>query len=230
MLFLWRLTRLRAPATGVGAVLVMVPLAWLAWTTGTIYHPWSWLLRIGAGFLAGALTCLTVRRLRPRPAVDRVATGIALLAAGGIVVGLAGIPRIHAVGSGQTGMAVVVLFPVLVGGLALSTRGPSRLLAARLAVHGGRISYSLYLVHVPVLEVLWTAMAVFPALHPGRPVYVVAVVLALVLIPSVAHLSYRWLEEPARRALRSRGPGAWARREPVARRRIAEVAAESGAE
>ena len=53
-------------------------------------------------------------------------------------------------------------------------------------MHGDRISYSLYLVHVPVLEVFWTAMSTFPALRPGRPLWFAGVVLPPVVVVLLA--------------------------------------------
>lgn len=213
-LLLWRLRGAWPAVQGLLAVAAMVPLAWMTWSTGSIFHPWSWVLRIAGGFVAGSLTCLAVRRFRPTPWVDRLATATVVLSAAGIVAGVWVLPRLSS--ASGSGWAVVALFPVLVGALALSTRGPSRLLASRAAVHGGRISYSLYLVHVPVFEVLWTAMAHGRLLRPGGALFRIVVPAAVVVVVLLAHLSYRFIEEPARLALRARGPGRWARRQPAA--------------
>jgi peptidoglycan/LPS O-acetylase OafA/YrhL len=215
-LLLWRVRRAHPALAGALAVACMVPFAWICWTTGNPYHPWSWLLRIAAGFLAGALTCLAVRRVTP---TRRVARGAAVVAGLCVVAVLAVLwASAQRNPPGEYGGVVVLLFPLLVGALALSSRGPSRLLATRPAVHGGRISYSLYLVHVPVFEVLWTAMARFPVVAPGGRLYAVVVPGALLAALLLAHLTYRLLEEPARLALRSRGPGRWARRQRAAAR------------
>ena len=42
--------------------------------------------------------------------------------------------------------------------LALTQRGPARLLSRRSFVRGGRISYALYLIHIPMFEVFWLAL------------------------------------------------------------------------
>ena len=57
-----------------GAVLGAV----LGVLTGTPYHPYSWLLRICLGFLAGALAYLGVRRMRRTPRVHLVTYALAL--------------------------------------------------------------------------------------------------------------------------------------------------------
>ena len=117
-------------------------------------------------------------------------------------------------GSGFSGV-VAVMFPVLVGALALSRSGPSRLLSHPAVVHGGRISFALYLVHVPVFEVFWTLMAWSPSIAPGSGLGTFLVPHVLLSTVVLAHLAYRYVEEPARRAMRRHGP-AMPRRRGVA--------------
>ncbi|MBB3084791.1 acyltransferase family protein [Geodermatophilus sabuli] len=210
VLVLWRLRNAHPAVTGALAVGAMLPFAYTCFTTGEPYFPWSWALRIGAGFLAGALTCLAVRRIRVTPWVERVAAGVAVLAVVEILVGLWW-GHWRGQGVGEFGGVVVLLFPVLVGALALSRSGLSRVLATGPMVHGGRISYSLYLVHIPVFEVFWTHMGWTPAIAPGSGLagYLIPQVLLVTVV--LAHLCHRYLEEPARLFLRHRGPGRWAR-------------------
>jgi peptidoglycan/LPS O-acetylase OafA/YrhL len=88
-----------------------------------------------------------------------------------------------------------------VGSLALADRGPAMVLATPLAVYGGRVSYALYLVHIPLLEVYWTALQHVPALGPHTMLAHVAGVATGVAALGVAALGYRLVEEPARRRL-----------------------------
>ena len=210
VLLLWRVRRAPAAVTGVLAVACMVPFAYACYRTGNPYFPWSWLLRIGAGFVAGALTCLAVRRMRVTPRVEVVASLVAVLAVVEILIGLWW-GSWRGQGGSEYGGVVVAAFPVLVGALALSRSGLSRALSTRPMVHGGRISYSLYLVHVPIFEIFWTMMQWHARIGPGSALgeFLVPQVFLLALV--VAHLSYRYLEEPARVGLRRRGPGRWAR-------------------
>ena len=60
-------------------------------------------------------------------------------------------------GPGRGG-AVIVLFPLLVGALALADRGPALVLSRPWAVYGGALSYCLYLVHIPMFELYWSAL------------------------------------------------------------------------
>jgi peptidoglycan/LPS O-acetylase OafA/YrhL len=95
-----------------------------------------------------------------------------------------------------------VAFPFLVGGLALSTRGLSRALGTPSMVLGGRLSFALYLVHVPVFEVFWTLMGWYPRLAPGSTLAGLLTPHVLLLTVPLAYVLYRFVEEPARRRLR----------------------------
>jgi peptidoglycan/LPS O-acetylase OafA/YrhL len=210
VLALWRCRRLPAWVTGASAVACMLPFAYICYRTGSPYYDWSWAARIGAGFLSGALTCLAVRRVRITPHVERIAAAVAALAVVEILLGLWW-GHWRGQGGEEYGGVVVLLFPVLVGSLALSTRGLGRLLATEPMVHGGRISFSLYLVHVPVFEVFWTHMGWYPTIGPGSALGAFLVPHVLLACFLLAHLCHRHLEEPGRLWLRSRGPGRWAR-------------------
>nr|WP_275585804.1 acyltransferase [Geodermatophilus sabuli] len=216
VLLLWRLRSAPAVVTGALAVGAMVPLAYVCFTTGEPYFAWSWALRIGAGFLAGAFTCLAVRRISVTPRVERIAAGVAVLAVVEILVGLWW-GEWRGQGEGEYGGVVVLAFPVLVGSLALSRQGLSRVLSTGPMVHGGRISYSLYLVHIPVFEIFWTSMGWTPSIAPGSGLAGFLIPQVLLFTVLLAHLSYRYLEEPARLFLRHRGPGRWARADRPAR-------------
>ena len=213
-LLLWRLRNAHPAVTGVLAVACMVPFAWACYRSGNPYYPYSWLARIAGGFLSGSFTCLAVRRIPLTPKVERVAAGVAALAVVEIVLmTLWGWWRGQ--GAGEYGGVLVVFFPVLVGSLALSRRGLSRVLATGPMVHGGRISYSLYLVHVPVFEIFWTGMLYQSRLEPGSALAAILTPQVLLVALVLAHLAYRYVEEPSRQWLRGRGPGRWARRRPV---------------
>jgi peptidoglycan/LPS O-acetylase OafA/YrhL len=233
-LLLWRVRNAPLVLLGATAVLLMVPLSYTTYVHGGPVIAWSWLLRIGAAFLAGALTCLVVRRVRRTPRVEKAAATWALASVAAIAVGLwwgdwRGTDNDHSAFGG----IVVVFFPVLVGALALSRTGLSALLSREPVVHGGRISFGLYLVHIPVFEVFWTLMGWWPEIAVGTSLW--ALLLAPVLLSTVvlAHLAYRYVEEPARKRLRrvlsARRPAAVAAVQPTvvpAQPRIAVVRAD----
>jgi peptidoglycan/LPS O-acetylase OafA/YrhL len=225
---LWRVRNAPLVLLGATAVLLMVPLSYTTYVHGGPVIAWSWLLRIGAAFLAGALTCLVVRRVRRTPRVEEAAATCALVSVGAIAVGLwwgdwRGIDDDHSAFGG----IVVLFFPVLVGALALSRTGLSALLSREPVVHGGRISFGLYLVHIPVFEVFWTLMEWWPKIAAGTSLW--ALLLAPVLLSTfvLAHLAHRFVEEPARKQLRRvvpvRRPAATAVQPAPAQGRIAVV-------
>lgn len=197
-LVLYRLRHVRPWMLGVLAVAVMLPLPVRTFQTGNPYFAWGWTLRLGAGFLSGALLCLAVRQVRLTPKVVRAAQAVALLALAQIAVVLA-----WAAGRPDDRAAVcVVLFPLLVGSLALSSTGIARVLSTDSAVLGGKISYSLYLVHVPVLEIFWIEQMQHARIAPGGS-YTGLIVPNLVVGALVlAYLMWRYVEEPARVHLR----------------------------
>ncbi len=210
-LVFFRLRRLPVPVLALGAVALMSPMATAFALVGSPYYPFSWLVRIVCGFSAGVLTLLVVRRLRGHERDRRVASALAGAAIAGIVAALsAG----AVLGAGAVG-AVTLLFPVLVGSLALADRGPARLLGSRPMVHGGRISYALYLVHIPLFEVFWLALRRDGGdgfLAAGSmTAHLVALGVLIATVPA-AHLLFVLVEQPARR---------WMRDLPDARRRAA---------
>ncbi|WP_060574349.1 MULTISPECIES: acyltransferase [unclassified Pseudonocardia] len=194
----FRLRNLPFVVLAAGSLLCVAPLAAAFVVVGSPYYPYSWLVRILGGFSAGVLAMLAVRRLRGRD-VASAASSVATFAAVAVpFVLLAGAAH----GGGLHGTAVL-LFPVLVGALALADRGPVHHLLTRApVVHGGRISYALYLVHIPVFEVFWflSDSGVVPA--GGETGHLIALTVFVGTLP-VAHLLYTLVERPARRWLRA---------------------------
>ncbi|MGY1721878.1 acyltransferase family protein [Blastococcus sp. SYSU DS0533] len=205
-LVLWRMRRLPAIAAGSLALLCFAPFVVHNLVAGTAGFPYQWLARIAAGFLAGALTCLAVQRLGVNPRSGAVAARVAAVTGFLVVVGIYATDRWGVATGGDYQGLVVVLFPLLVGSLALARGRTSEVLGSRLLVHGGRISYALYLVHYCVFEIVWTIMLSVPLLGPGRAGGSLLVVLSAPLALVLAHLLYTRVEEPARRRMRKFGP------------------------
>jgi peptidoglycan/LPS O-acetylase OafA/YrhL len=162
-LLLWRVRTAPPLVTGALAVACMVPMVYVSNIPGGV--PYSWGVRIGGGFLAGALVCLAVRRISWSERVDRIAARIAVLVTVEILV-LLWADSAKA-GNSNVGLLAVLAFPVLVGALALSRGGMSRWLSTDVMVLGGKISFALYMVHMPILEIAYTLMAWHPRLAPG---------------------------------------------------------------
>jgi peptidoglycan/LPS O-acetylase OafA/YrhL len=185
----------------------MVPVSVLCLRTGSPYFPFSWLGRIGAGFIAGVLTYLVVKDIPRTDRVRRAATVSSWLLVAAVFGGLALGAWLGPAPEGtERGGMVLVLFPPLIGALALAagsrSAGPARLLSTRWAVHGGRISYSLYLVHVPIFEVFWSAIDRIPEFHVDGPLSTALTPVAFLTTFALAHLLFCLVEEPARQGLR----------------------------
>jgi peptidoglycan/LPS O-acetylase OafA/YrhL len=200
----YRMRRLPLAVLVAATLVLMAPLAGAYLVLGTPYYPWSWLTRILCCFGAGVLTYLVVKRLRPTERARRMASA---LAAALPVVFAAGLLLGELVGPGRGG-AVIALFPLLVGALALADRGPAMLLSRPWAVHGGHLSYALYLVHIPMLEVYWLALRRFGWLGPDTVQAHVLGLLVVVATVPVAALGFRLVEEPARRRMKALLPAA----------------------
>jgi peptidoglycan/LPS O-acetylase OafA/YrhL len=94
-----------------------------------------------------------------------------------------------------------IVAALLVYFTARSTGPLARFLSTRAMLHLGRISYSLYLVHM--LFMYGSDIFIRRAPEMAWPIRIAAVGLALL----TAHLCYRWIEEPCRKAIvRARPP------------------------
>ena len=207
-LVFWRLRRMWRPALLLVAVALMAPESYLCFTTGSPYFLLSWLARIMLGFGSGVLVYLAVREIPRTRRVRRAAGLLAWLLVVLVFAGLAYGAWLGPAPEGtERGGVVLVLFPLLVAALALGgsgswLTGPGRLLSTRWAVHGGRISYSLYLVHVPLFEVFWTLMERVGVLRDDGPLATALAPVVFLAAFVLADLLYRLVEEPARRGLR----------------------------
>ncbi|MGI4895235.1 MAG: acyltransferase family protein [Janthinobacterium lividum] len=206
VLVLFRLKRLPWWVLAVGAVALLLPGALRDLRTGEVYWEYSWLLRIMAGFASGALVCLAVRRLRAseelRERASRWATPLSWLLVVEIVLVLWwGDPSRGNGPFERYGLASLV-FPLLIGCLALSDRGPAGWLARPGVVLGGRISYSVYLVHIPLYEVFWTFQRQYPAIAPGGSYTAFLVPNLPIVAIGLGWLLWFLVEEPARHRLR----------------------------
>ena len=114
----------------------------------------------------------------------------------------ASVALLAGLGAGLDDLVLYPLLPVLVAALAPGGGGMARLLAGAPLHRLGRVSYALYLVHVPVLDAARAALgAHWSALRAGWPGTTLAGVLALSL--GVAWLAHRAVEVPGRRGLRA---------------------------
>jgi peptidoglycan/LPS O-acetylase OafA/YrhL len=80
----------------------------------------------------------------------------------------------------------------------------SKVLSKRAFVLGGYFSYSLYLVHMLLIEPIWWAQNVWPQVFAP---HTIVIKFMFLLVPVVACLAayalWRWVEEPARKTMRA---------------------------
>ncbi|OBI03744.1 acyltransferase [Mycobacterium sp. E2462] len=178
-----------------------LPPVLLLLTSGVFYTPWSWLPRIVTQFVAGALACAAVRRLRLSDRA-RLAAGFASVLLVAAMISVLYFFDAHPIsGVIDSGGVVDVLFVPLVLTLAIGTGSLPRLLSTRVMVYGGQISFCLYMVHELVHTAWGWAVEQFeidPQSSPWK--WNVLGLLAISVLASV--LLYHLVEEPARRWMR----------------------------
>ncbi len=196
------------------AVLASLPPTVLLLGSGMLYTPWSWLPRIVAQFSAGALACAAVRRLRLSDAGRRTAgwASVALVAA--IVAGLYYYSAHPVAGMVDSGALTAVLFLPLVVALSVGTGSLPAVLSTRFMHYGGRISFSLYMIHEPVHTVWEWAVRQYQ-INLTMAEAKVAVVGLIAVAVGAAMLLYHFVEEPAQRWMRRATSGPMTQTRPT---------------
>jgi peptidoglycan/LPS O-acetylase OafA/YrhL len=191
----------RARSLLVLAFVISTPPVLLLLTSGHFYTPWSWLPRILMQFLAGALACAAVRKLRPAHGTQ-LAAGVVSIALVAAMVGLIYMFDAHPLpGVIDSGGVADLFFMPLVVALSIGVGTLPALLATRVMVFGGQISFCLYMIHELVHTAwLWAAQQFEVTLSGGTGKLIVAGLFAVSLVGSV--VLYHAVEEPARKWMR----------------------------
>jgi peptidoglycan/LPS O-acetylase OafA/YrhL len=191
----------RARSLMVLSVVACLPPVVLLLASGYFYTPWSWLPRIVTQFIAGALACAAVRRLRLSTRARHVAGYLSLL----LVVAMVGILYwfdAHPIsGVVDSGGVVDVLFVPLVITLAIGLGSLPWVLSTRFMVYGGEISFCLYMVH-ELVHTTWGWAVLQFELTPQDNPWKWNVIALIVIALGLSSLMYHFVEEPARRWMR----------------------------
>ncbi|MGY4708168.1 acyltransferase family protein [Mycolicibacterium sp. CBM1] len=202
VMVIFRMARVtRARTLLVLAFLASLPPTVLLLASGHFYTPWSWLPRIVAQFVAGALACAAVRRLQLGDRSRRIA-GFAAILLTAAIVGILYYYDAHPVaGMIDPGGLVDVLFMPLIVTLAIGIGSLPALLSTRLLVYGGQISFSLYMVH-EIVHTSWNWAVQEYQIDLPKSVQKVVVMGLIAAALAGAALLYHAVEEPARRWMR----------------------------
>ncbi|MDE1047644.1 MAG: acyltransferase [Candidatus Nanopelagicales bacterium] len=175
---------------------------------------WGSTYRVLTAFTAGAISYLIVDRLRDSVRAAAVCDVLAFVLPAIVVAASVFLAWLPAAVSPITStdpdaeplppLFHLTLVPVLIawiGVLALSRRGMANLLATKIMVFGGFISYSLYMTHL-VWFGLWRAGMKALGIESG-PLYALSVVFLLGMSFVIAYVMWRLVEEPARIRMRT---------------------------
>lgn len=202
VLVIFRIARVtRARGLMVLAFVAALPPTLLLLGSGVFYTPWSWLPRIVAQFLAGALACAAVRRLRLSDRSERMAGFASVLLTAAVVATLYYFDAHPVAGMVDPGGLVDVLFMPLVVTLAIGVGSLPALLSTRLLVYGGQISFSIYMVHEMVHAAWNWCVEQYHLVMPKSVEKLVFVGLVAVVVLAAMAL-FHFVEEPARRWMR----------------------------
>lgn len=200
ILLIFRLNRsLSTRSLVVMAGVLLFPVVFFSYVIG-LYGAWMWLLRILCAFMAGALMFYIVRRVPDTSRNRLIASHIIILATAVIIaccywMDLTARPR-------YIGVLIPVLV-VIVGALGMADRHVARVLGSKALVVGGMASYSIYLVHMPLIEIFWKMQMTFPeALGAGTAGAKVGFILMPAVVSVLGYCLWRFFEEPARRKMR----------------------------
>jgi peptidoglycan/LPS O-acetylase OafA/YrhL len=177
------------------------PLLFLA-ATGEFYTPWSWLPRIVLQFTAGALACAAVRKLNLTDR-GRTVAGVLSVVLLALIVGLVYWFDAHPIPTIRDDFGLVdVFFLPLVVALSVGTGTLPALLSTRVMVYGGKVSFSLYMVHELVHQSWnWAAAQYRIDMLPSWGTkFIVLALLAGSFAGAV--VLFHYVEEPARHWMR----------------------------
>ncbi len=196
--------------------LSLTPLVIYGMGTSDPYYSDNWgsTYRVLTAFTAGAVSYLIVNRLRESDRAAFVSDVLAfvlpvIVVAGSVFLAWlpAAAPPILSTDPDAEPLPPLfhlTLVPVLIawiGVLALSRQGMANLLATKIMVFGGFISYSLYMTHL-IWFGLWRAGMKAIGIDGGA-LYALAVVFLLGMSFVIAYLMWHFVEEPARVRMRN---------------------------
>ena len=182
------------------SIVVMLPVSIFVGAFGSMYFDRAWMLRIVCGFLAGALMYEGTRRW------ELSATGVRRAADGAFGIFVVVVVSCYVsdfAGVGHLLPMISPIFVVLIGLLGLGRGHVVSLLSTKPFVIGGAASYSIYMVHMLVIEPLWWAQGNIPSIFaPGSIGSQIAFLAVPFIVVGVGYGVWRFYEEPSRHLMR----------------------------
>jgi len=189
------LRRLRAITLGIIFGLSGLLLIWVANKKGSMDGGWGypeiWMapLRLTVSFVMGLWLYRVQARIR-RPKVGLLVLSLVLL----VVFQMPKFPNVGGLSLNgfYDAVCVLLLFPLIILCGAHSEAGAGMM---RLCKLSGKLSYPLYITHIPFVYVLANYAH---TQHPGKPVVLAWIFLVLPLAIAVAWLALKYVDEPVR--------------------------------
>lgn len=177
----------------------LTPIPLLTTIHHSMYFPWGWLLRINCAFVAGALMCGGLQKIKiskcTRERASRCAFILTIVIAGYFYF-------IDLTDREWAGALVTPLILGFVGLLAVGEGSLVALLSTKTLVVGGAASYSIYMLHMQIADLFWFMEGNMAGFAQGAAASSAALlVLPFVMIGS-GYMLWRWFEEPAREKIR----------------------------
>jgi peptidoglycan/LPS O-acetylase OafA/YrhL len=189
------LRRLRAVTLGIIFGVSGLFLIWVANTKGSLDGGWGytemWMapLRLTASFVMGLWLYRVQARIR-RPKIELLVLSILLV----VVFQMPKLPNVG--GFSLNGLydaaCVLLLFPIIILCGAHSEAGAGMM---RLCKFSGKLSYPLYITHIPLVYVLANFAH---TRHPGKTIVLIWIFLILPFAVTVAWLALKYVDEPVR--------------------------------
>ena len=181
------------------SLIALFPVVFFSYAIG-LYSSWMWMLRILCAFLSGALAFYIVKRI---PRTSRNRRNASHIVLGATSVAVAGCYLMELTGRSRYSGLLIPILVLIVGALGLADRHVARLLGSKPFVVGGMASYSIYLVHMPIVEIIWFMQGHVPAaLGTGTVGAKVLFAVVPFLVSGLGYALWRFFEEPARRKMR----------------------------
>lgn len=153
------------------------------------------LLRVTCEFVCGAGICRFVTLISPSDKSRWIGDVVATVAFG-IFVGAAS--------SGASDFGLVALLALTILGVSVANSFVAQILGSRIAVWLGEVSYSIYMIHFPILLVLRRVYEKMGYAAWSVPLQGLAFVAAIAIVIAAAAVLYHAIEKPMRTRLRDR--------------------------